>query len=167
MHRKNSHCSYCGHPYGDELPWPRTCAGCGQTTWLNPLPVGVLLLPVDDGVLCVRRGIPPGKGLLALPGGFLEVHETWQQGVTRELFEETGVRVDADEVRLLDVLSLASEGMLVLFGEARPRKVKDLPPFVANDEVTECVIVREPQDLAFWTHTQVLRGFFEGRSMGG
>ena len=74
--RKNSHCSYCGRPFAEGQPWPRTCAGCARVSYLNPLPVAVLLLPAGGGLLCVRRAIEPGKGLLALPGGFIDVAET-------------------------------------------------------------------------------------------
>jgi bifunctional NMN adenylyltransferase/nudix hydrolase len=44
-------------------------------------------------VLLIRRGRPPGKGLLALPGGFLEQRETVYQSAVRELEEETGLRL--------------------------------------------------------------------------
>jgi bifunctional NMN adenylyltransferase/nudix hydrolase len=45
-------------------------------------------------VLVVRRGGHPGKGKLAMPGGFLNPKETLLEGVQRELLEETGFRVD-------------------------------------------------------------------------
>jgi ADP-ribose pyrophosphatase YjhB (NUDIX family) len=50
---------------------------------------------VIDGtkVLLVRRGQEPLKGEWSLPGGALELVETLQQGVVREVLEETGLMV--------------------------------------------------------------------------
>ena len=45
---------------------------------------------IGDEVLLIRRGRAPGKGLLALPGGFIEQRETAWQSAVRELEEETG-----------------------------------------------------------------------------
>lgn len=42
-----------------------------------------------DRVLLIRRGQAPGKGLLAAPGGFIELRETTYQSALRELKEET------------------------------------------------------------------------------
>jgi 8-oxo-dGTP diphosphatase len=54
-------------------------------------------------VLLVRRGNEPLKGEWSLPGGALEVGETLQQGVVREVFEETGVTVaPAGVIEILD-----------------------------------------------------------------
>lgn len=44
-------------------------------------------------ILLVKRRSEPGKGLWALPGGHLEIHETLEQGVLRELREETKIKV--------------------------------------------------------------------------
>ena len=44
-----------------------------------------------DHVLLIERGRSPGKGLLAVPGGFLEPRERLLQGAIRELREETGL----------------------------------------------------------------------------
>ncbi|WP_460494602.1 NUDIX domain-containing protein [Dactylosporangium cerinum] len=95
------------------------CASCGETTWRNPLPVAVALLPVetDDGrgLVLVRRDIEPMRGELALPGGFIELGETWQEGMVRELREETTLLADPADVRLFDVQSTA-QGNLIVFG---------------------------------------------------
>jgi ADP-ribose pyrophosphatase YjhB (NUDIX family) len=159
--KKHAHCSYCGAPFAEGAGWPRTCTSCGNVTYLNPIPVGVVLLPVDDGVLCVRRTIEPRKGELALPGGFLDAAETWQEGCARELFEETGVLISPDEVRLFAAHSVAREGILLLFGVAAARRSADLSAFVANEEASEMVVVPGPVELAFPLHTRVLRDYFE------
>jgi ADP-ribose pyrophosphatase YjhB (NUDIX family) len=54
--------------------------------------VGAIVLQQDD-VLLVRRGNEPQKGLWSAPGGALELGESLQQGVRREVLEETGVEV--------------------------------------------------------------------------
>src|SRR5262249_5363224 len=108
MSKKNAHCSYFGNAFTEDPPWPRVCAYCRRISYLNPLPVAVVLLPVGNGLLCVRRAIEPGKGQLALPGGFIDINETWQQAAARELFEETHVRIAPEELRVFDALSSAS-----------------------------------------------------------
>jgi NADH pyrophosphatase NudC (nudix superfamily) len=92
----HTHCSHCGTAYEVDASWPRVCPGCGETTWLNPLPVAVALVPVDmpvdmpgdlpggrRGLVAVRRDIEPARGQLALPGGFIEVGESWQEATVR------------------------------------------------------------------------------------
>ena len=48
-----------------------------------------VVLCASERVLLIRRGAQPGKGRLALPGGFLEQRETIYQSALRELEEET------------------------------------------------------------------------------
>ena len=159
MHRPHRFCPYCGRalPGG---PWPRTCHRCAQSSYLNPAPVVVLLLPVGTGLLAVRRGIDPGRGQLALPGGFIDLGESWQQACARELAEETGVRIGPDEVSLLDVQS--TERHLLVLGKGPHLDVNRLPPFVANAECTERLVLTAPAELAFPLHTQAARRFFNG-----
>jgi 8-oxo-dGTP diphosphatase len=66
--------------------------------------VGVGAVVIDGTkVLLVRRGQEPLKGEWSLPGGVLELGETLQQGVAREVLEETGLIVaPAGIVEVLD-----------------------------------------------------------------
>ena len=58
--------------------------------------VGVGAVVVRDGrVLLVKRGKPPSQGMWAIPGGRVELGETLQQAVEREIREETSITVRA------------------------------------------------------------------------
>lgn len=153
--RKHAHCSWCGAAFPD-VPFPRTCTRCHRTTWLNPLPVAVLVLPVDDGVLLIRRNEGTGKGELALPGGFIDAGETWQQACARELFEETGIRITAAAVESFAVRS-SSDGFLLVFGRGPALREADLPPFVPGREISERRVARDFVRLAFPLHEEMLR----------
>ena len=165
MPEKNSYCSYCGHPFRPDQPWPRQCAACGEFSFLNPLPVAVVLLPVDDGLLVVRRSIEPQKGELALPGGFITQGETWQQAGARELFEETGIAIEPQDIGEFRALSNPGGTILIVFGLAPKQSAAALPPFAPNDEATERLVLNSPEELAFPLHTQAAREFFESQQM--
>lgn len=163
-HERDSHCTYCGHPFASEASWPRRCQGCGNTSYRNPLPVSVVLLPVDEGLLAVRRAHAPGRGELALPGGFIELPESWQEAGARELYEETGVRLEADTLALFRVYS-APDGTLLIFGLAPSLAADSLPTFRPTEESSERVILTEPVELAFSLHTRVTREYFDDSSL--
>lgn len=46
---------------------------------------------VSINILLIERGIDPYKGTWALPGGFLNMEETVEEGAKRELYEETNI----------------------------------------------------------------------------
>ncbi len=70
---------------------------------LSPL-VGVGAVIVDKGrVLLVRRGTEPLRGQWSLPGGLIEIGESLEDGLIREVKEETGLTVEVVElIELLD-----------------------------------------------------------------
>ena len=163
---RHAYCSYCGYPFAADAPWPRSCTHCHNVTYRNPLPVSVIVQPVDDGLLVARRAIEPAKGKLALPGGFVELPETWQEAAARELWEETGVSVNPAAVEVVNVFS-APDGTLLIFGLAPPLTAADLPPFRPGGESSDRVILRKPAELAFPYHTKVVAAYFAAHRRAG
>ncbi|MEU8591355.1 NUDIX domain-containing protein [Streptomyces sp. NPDC048664] len=163
----DSHCSSCGAPHEEAASGPpRTCRVCGTVAYRNPLPVAVALQPVYDtrgtALVVITRTIPPARGGVALPGGFIDHREDWRHAVVRELHEETGIQAAAREVRLVDAMS-SPDGHLLLFGLLPERSAADLPPSTGTDETEGWHLLRRPTELAFPLHTRAVREWFEGR----
>ena len=75
------------------------CDTCGHILYVNPRLV-VTAFPVTDAgdLVLLRRGIEPGYGSWAQPGGFLEVDETVNQAAIRETLEETGLLIEPGDI---------------------------------------------------------------------
>lgn len=175
-YRPNAFCSSCGNAFPQTNTYPRICSACGFHVWANPIPVSVVLLPVvtagKTGLLVARRGIEPGRGKLALVGGFLEEHETWQQGGAREMFEETGVRIDPNSLEPFWFTSTHPRpNRVLLFSIAKPISADDLSTFTPNHETLERGVVFGPDGLdelfAFPLHAEAAKRFFLDRNITG
>lgn len=159
----NSCCTYCGTQYPAGKLWPKLCQQCSNTNYLNPIPVVVLLVPIGNGLVVARRNIEPQKGTLVLPGGYLDLGETWQEGAARELLEETGIAVSADEITLYDV-SNGLDNTLVITGLAAKQPQSCLKPF-SSSETQEISLIEEPIELGFPLHNLLVRRYFAETGM--
>ena len=173
---RDSFCSFCGTAFAEATGYPRRCAACGSEIWANPVPVGVALVPIASdarvGLLVIRRAIPPHIGKLALVGGFLEEHESWQAGCVREVREETGVTIDAAAIAPFWFTSTEPRpNRVLLFGVAERIERAALAPFAPNHEVSERGVVFGPDGLddvlAFPLHAEAARRFFRERTITG
>ncbi len=73
----------------------KRCESCGFVYYFNPSAATVALILNKQGELLVcRRAKEPAKDTLDLPGGFIDSFETAEEGVMREVLEETGLKVD-------------------------------------------------------------------------
>ena len=89
------YCPYCGQPTDRRL-WEgmirRFCCQCGVPIYDNPVPAVCAVVCDDKGrILLVKRKVDPKKGEWCLPGGFMELGESPEAAVLRELVEETGL----------------------------------------------------------------------------
>ncbi len=72
----------------------KRCEKCGFVYYFNSCAATVaLILNEKNELLVCRRAKDPAKGTLDLPGGFIDMHETAEEGVAREVLEETGLVV--------------------------------------------------------------------------
>jgi ADP-ribose pyrophosphatase YjhB (NUDIX family) len=94
------------------------CAACGFVAYVNPRLV-VTTIPINAAgeVVLLRRGIEPGKGWWAQPGGFLEVDETVTEAAIRETLEETGLVIEPGEI--VGLYSRLEAAVVVIAFEAK------------------------------------------------
>lgn len=155
-------CEYCGQKLGIVEAYPVLCGACGRKNYRNPIPVAVALIPVRDcdGLLAIRRAIEPGKGDLALPGGFVDwVDISWQHAAAREVREEVGLELSHESFQPFDVISSAEKRILI-FGICAGIASLEVGKFQRTNETSELVIITEPCELAFPLHTQVVHKYF-------
>lgn len=138
-------CSRCGSPlvFGaipgedrDRL----ACTACGHVVYVNPRLV-VTVFPITDAgeIILIRRGIEPGKGAWAQPGGFLEVDETVHEAAVRETHEETGLLIEPGEIIGLytrleaSVVTIAFEATIVGGTAAPTPEASEIVAFAPED----------------------------------
>ncbi len=68
------------------------CPACDFTHWNNPVPVLAAIVEINGKVLLARNAAWPGK-MYALITGFMEAGESPQEGIAREVKEETNLDV--------------------------------------------------------------------------
>ena len=70
------------------------CEGCNFKYYFNnSAAVACLIFNQEGKLLLTRRAIDPAKGMLDLPGGFVEPMERVEEAIVREIREELGVLI--------------------------------------------------------------------------
>lgn len=174
-YKPHSHCNYCGekflptsHPmnayamtgvHTDECT--KNCLHCQNVTYLNPVPVGVGILrikgPQDNvGLLLIKRRIEPFIGGLCFPGGFINSNESWQEGISREIYEETFIDTNPEEFGHVETRSTPDARRILIFGVSKKiRSMKDLKDFFPTKETSELIVGTRDSKLCFSIHQDV------------
>lgn len=126
-------------------------------------------------VLLVERKNHPGKGLWAMPGGFLGRNERLQDGMIRELREETGLKVPAGVLRggrtpiTIDNPTRSLRGRVITHVFPIDLKDDELPKVRAASDAKQAVFkdtnwVLENPHLFFEDHWPILELIIKGGS---
>jgi ADP-ribose pyrophosphatase YjhB (NUDIX family) len=155
--REARYCPRCGKPA--EIAYPRsiTCPHCGYGAYYNPKPVAAAIPVTARGdIILLRRAFDPGKDLWTFPGGFVDLGESVQQAVHREVREELDIAIELGP--LVGVYSRADERVVLIVYAARttgrPRTTEEASEVEAFDRRAI------PWDeLAFWSTRDALTDF--------
>lgn len=93
------------------------CGDCGHIYYSNPKIVVGSVVVHDERIMLCRRAIEPRKGFWTLPAGFLEEHETPEDGARREAREEAECDIELDA--LLAIFSVPRISQVQLMYRAR------------------------------------------------
>ena len=69
-----------------------------MTSYSNPKVTVDGVVVEGDSIVLIKRLNPPFEGMWALPGGFVDLDETVEEAVVREVEEETGLKVKVDKL---------------------------------------------------------------------
>ena len=108
------------------------CPACAWTHWNNPTPVlaAVIEMADRDGmVLLARNSAWPGR-MFALITGFMEAGETPEEGIAREVHEETSLTVDS--LKLIGVYDFQRMNQIIIAYHAVARGEVTLSPELAE-----------------------------------
>jgi 8-oxo-dGTP diphosphatase len=127
-------CPRCGGTAEVDYPRSLRCTRCDYIAFYNPKPVGCAVPRDGDGrVWLARRGHEPGIGMWSMPGGFVDLGETVESAILRELAEE--LCVEATIGALVGVYSRADDRVVVIVFEAwiagTPRATDEAPEVAA------------------------------------
>ena len=143
------YCPVCGSQHFDINNFKsKRCQDCGFTYYANPCSATAAFIVNDrQEMLVVRRAKEPAKGTLDLPGGFVDMYETVEDGMRREIKEETGL--DVADIQYLfsspNVYEYSGLGVHTLDMDFIARVHGDIPPIKAADDAAEAfwIPVRE------------------------
>lgn len=122
-------------------------------------------------VLLIKRKINPGKGLYALPGGFIRQYERIKDASIRELREETGIQIDKQilessivDSHVFDYPHRSQRGRTITHGFYFRLKDGKLPPVKGGDDAAEAMWVSlwdaiQMEDIFFEDHLHILNYF--------
>lgn len=123
----------------------------------NPVPIAVAIVPYKNKLVGIRRGIEPRKGQIAFPGGYINSGETFQQALSRELFEETGLTVSEDAWEVFHIGDSLQSNRILIFGVCK--EIQNIDLNFKSEETQEVMLIDGATPLAFPLHDEAKTKF--------
>ncbi|MBD9511564.1 NUDIX domain-containing protein [Ensifer sp. ENS10] len=153
-----------GEGYGDLRRTVQQVAAALDKCFDNPGTVVVPMVNVNGGLLLIRRALADGFGKLALPGGYQGLGETWQEAGAREVLEETGVEIRAEDLAITQVVTVQDGKVNLLFCAHLFKVVTDVEKIKPQPgEVSQILLATkapDPAEIAFPTHAEQIDRYF-------
>lgn len=93
FHRSHKYCGYCGHKmHWSDYEWACLCSNCKQRYYPQIAPSIIVAIRRDDHILLAKHA-RHRSGLYTVLAGFVEVGETLEQAVEREVMEESQIKI--------------------------------------------------------------------------
>jgi NAD+ diphosphatase len=132
------------------------CAACGWTHWNNPTPVLAAVIEYRGQVLLARNAAWAGR-MFALITGFMEAGESPQEGIRREVKEETALEVT--ELNLIGVYDFQRMNQVIIAFHAKAEGEVSLSPELAewrlyDFDAVRCWPAGTGQALADWLRSR-------------
>jgi ADP-ribose pyrophosphatase YjhB (NUDIX family) len=147
-------------PPGDDKP-RLVCPECEFVAYENPkIVTGAVCTDAEGRILLCKRAIEPRRGMWTLPAGYLELHESPEDGARREAREEACATIELDGLLAVYSIPRISQVQLIY----RARLVGEIAP---GPESLEVAMVRFEEidwaTLAFPSVHWALRQFAASR----
>lgn len=160
---KINFCQECAGKIIEKIPANEThlravCSVCGLVHYKNPrIVVCTISVDKENNILLAKRDIEPRRHYWTLPGGFLELNETPDEGAKRETEEETYCKVDI--IRPFSIITTTSGEQVHMFYLANIKSFSNKPT-TESEEVKMFAVNAIPwNDLSFRTVIYTLELF--------
>ena len=162
--KKLNYCSSCGNKNTfSEIEGRERfhCKKCNIIHYQNPKPTATLICPKDNKILLVKRAFEPAIGTWSLPGGFLELNETLNEGASRELKEETNLKGEVSKLLCTCSHFNSIFGDVLLIG--LQIKIENWDNLKAGDDAYDATFfdINKCPELAFECHQKIFNYYLK------
>ena len=139
------------------------CVKCDRIIYSDPKVAVAAIIPLDDGIVLLKRAIEPQLGMWSFPSGYVDRGEKLERALEREVMEECGLQVSVNW--LVGVYSDEGQAVVLVVYHAAPTGGE----LIAGDETSEARVFNTDRmpELAFEHDDRIVRDWQKGLRLRG